>query len=201
MAQSHPRGARHRLRERPRQRSCPRRGPEGAARDVLAHRHPPHRVRPAHQRRPAPGSDHPPGPGLSPHPRPRRPSGTGARPWRPTPAGLRHHVRDTGPRAVRRTASVLDALVLLSGCGAPTSIVTIGEQTFTVEVARTPDAQRAGLSDRDDVPAGTGMLFPFDEPDLARSGWPAPGSRSTSLGSSTARSSRSRPCHRAISTS
>lgn len=64
---------------------------------------------------------------------------------------------------MRRTTS-LAALVLLSGCGTPTSTVTIGEQTFTVEVARTPDAQRAGLSDRDDVPTGTGMLFPFDEP-------------------------------------
>lgn len=65
---------------------------------------------------------------------------------------------------MRRTTSALAALVLLSGCGTPTSTVTIGEQTFTVEVARTPDAQRAGLSDRDDVAAGTGMLFPFDEP-------------------------------------
>lgn len=65
---------------------------------------------------------------------------------------------------MRRTTSVLAALVLLSGCGTPTSTVTIGEQTFTVEVADTPDAQRTGLSDRDDVPAGTGMLFPFDEP-------------------------------------
>lgn len=65
---------------------------------------------------------------------------------------------------MRRTAGVLAALVLLSGCGTSTSIVTIGEQTFTVEVSNTPDAQRTGLSDRDDVPAGTGMLFPFDEP-------------------------------------
>ncbi len=66
---------------------------------------------------------------------------------------------------MRRTTSALAALVLLTGCGAPTSTtVTIGEQTFTVEIADTPDAQRTGLSDRDDVPAGTGMLFPFDEP-------------------------------------
>ncbi|MET4224544.1 DUF192 domain-containing protein [Oerskovia enterophila] len=65
---------------------------------------------------------------------------------------------------MRHAVGVLAALVLLSGCGTPTSIVSIGEQTFTVEVADTPDTQRAGLSDRDDVPAGTGMLFPFDEP-------------------------------------
>lgn len=65
---------------------------------------------------------------------------------------------------MRRTTSALAALVLLTGCGTPTSTVTIGEQTFTVEIADTPDAQRTGLSDRDDVPAGTGMLFPFDEP-------------------------------------
>lgn len=65
---------------------------------------------------------------------------------------------------MRHAVGVLVALVLLSGCGTPTSIVSIGEQTFTVEVAETPDAQRAGLSDRDDVPAGTGMLFPFNEP-------------------------------------
>ena len=65
---------------------------------------------------------------------------------------------------MRRTTSALAALVLLSGCGAQTSIVTIGEQTFTVEVADTPEAQRTGLSDRDDVPVGTGMLFPFGDP-------------------------------------
>lgn len=66
---------------------------------------------------------------------------------------------------MRGAAGALAALVLLSGCGTPTSTtVTIGEQTFTVEVADTPDAQRTGLSGRDDVPAGTGMLFPFDEP-------------------------------------
>lgn len=65
---------------------------------------------------------------------------------------------------MRCTAGILAALVLLSGCGTSTSTVTIGEQTFTVEVADTSEAQRAGLSDRDDVPAGTGMLFPFDEP-------------------------------------
>ncbi|MBE7702268.1 DUF192 domain-containing protein [Oerskovia sp. Sa1BUA8] len=66
---------------------------------------------------------------------------------------------------MRGAAGALAALVLLAGCGTPTSTtVTIGEQTFTVEVADTPDAQRAGLSDRDDVPTGTGMLFPFEEP-------------------------------------
>ncbi|MEK8229365.1 hypothetical protein NKG05_30830 [Oerskovia sp. M15] len=74
----------------------------------------------------------------------------------PGPGRLRHHVRDTGSREVRRTASVLAALVLLSGCGTPASTVAIGEQTFTVEVADTPDAQRTGLSDRDDVPAAPG---------------------------------------------
>lgn len=42
--------------------------------------------------------------------------------------------------------------------------VTIKGHTWTVEIAQTPEAQRKGLSDRAELPEGTGMLFVYDEP-------------------------------------
>lgn len=66
---------------------------------------------------------------------------------------------------MRGVVGALVALVFLSGCGSPTTrTVTVGELHFTVEVADSPKVQRTGLSGRDEIPAGTGMLFPFDEP-------------------------------------
>jgi len=48
--------------------------------------------------------------------------------------------------------------------------VIFGPDTVTAEVARTADERAQGLMYRDDVPAGTGMLFVFE--DLAiRSFW------------------------------
>lgn len=41
--------------------------------------------------------------------------------------------------------------------------VIFGTDTVTAEVARTPDQRAKGLMYRDDVPAGTGMLFVFED--------------------------------------
>ena len=43
--------------------------------------------------------------------------------------------------------------------------VTIGQAAFLVEVAATPQQLANGLSRRASLPAGTGMLFPFDRAD------------------------------------
>ena len=48
--------------------------------------------------------------------------------------------------------------------------VIFGTDTVTAEVASTPAAREQGLMDRDDVPAGTGMLFVFPDAEL-RSFW------------------------------
>lgn len=42
--------------------------------------------------------------------------------------------------------------------------VRIGERSFSVEIASTDEARRKGLSERDDLRRGHGMLFPFDTP-------------------------------------
>ncbi len=42
----------------------------------------------------------------------------------------------------------------------PAAAIFVGETRFTVEVARTSTEQRIGLSGRDQLAAGTGMLFP-----------------------------------------
>ena len=47
----------------------------------------------------------------------------------------------------------------------PTAVVSIGGgHEFHVELATTPDQQRDGLSGRNALSQGTGMLFQFDEP-------------------------------------
>jgi uncharacterized protein len=40
-------------------------------------------------------------------------------------------------------------------------MVTIGQASFTAEVAATQEEQSLGLAGRDSIPEGTGMLFPF----------------------------------------
>ncbi len=45
----------------------------------------------------------------------------------------------------------------------PTSKVTIGEQTFLVTPARTPEELQKGLSDRGSLPKDQGMIFLFEE--------------------------------------
>ncbi|MEN9221288.1 MAG: DUF192 domain-containing protein [Thermostichus sp. BF3_bins_97] len=45
--------------------------------------------------------------------------------------------------------------------------VTIADQRFELEVARTPEQQRIGLMFRTDLPEDRGMWFPFDPPQPA----------------------------------
>ena len=56
--------------------------------------------------------------------------------------------------------------VFLSGCETTSSpdlpTVSIGEQTFYVEIADTPALQRTGLMAREYLPHNQGMLFVFD---------------------------------------
>lgn len=69
-------------------------------------------------------------------------------------------------------AGVLAAMAALvatsNGCSSPPALpiaqVRIGPAPiqFRVEVAHTDEQRRAGLRDRDNLPAGTGMLFRFD---------------------------------------
>lgn len=68
-------------------------------------------------------------------------------------------------RTSRIAATVCALALTLTGCTpAPkTQQITIGaDLTLTVELARTLEQQRTGLAGRDSIPAGTGMLFPFD---------------------------------------
>ncbi len=63
-----------------------------------------------------------------------------------------------------RPAAAVALALALAGCAGDspaTATVTIGSARFDVELARTADQQRAGLSDREALPAGTGMLFTF----------------------------------------
>jgi uncharacterized membrane protein (UPF0127 family) len=48
----------------------------------------------------------------------------------------------------------------------PRARVTIGVHVIDAEVADTPARQQRGLSGRPALPAGQGMLFVYDEPDL-----------------------------------
>lgn len=47
------------------------------------------------------------------------------------------------------------------------AIVTINNQRILVETARSAEQKSRGLSNRDSLPAGTGMLFIFNEPKVA----------------------------------
>lgn len=67
-------------------------------------------------------------------------------------------------------AAVAALVATTSGCGTPAlpvAQVRIGPAPvqFRVEVARTADQRRTGLQGRDELPAGTGMLFQFDRRD------------------------------------
>ncbi len=48
--------------------------------------------------------------------------------------------------------------------------VQVGEHTFEVEVAQTPDQQRQGLAGRTNLESERGMLFPY-EPAVERTFW------------------------------
>ena len=80
-------------------------------------------------------------------------------------------------RPVPGLAALTLALIPLAGCSAETAqraaTVTVGEDLeFQVEVADTPQQQSEGLSARQDLPAGTGMLITF-EPGKERQVWMA----------------------------
>ncbi len=47
-----------------------------------------------------------------------------------------------------------------------TATVQIGEQSWNVEIARTPEQRQQGLMLRESLEAGTGMLFKFEEEDF-----------------------------------
>ena len=46
----------------------------------------------------------------------------------------------------------------------PKGKVTIGQTSWTVEIANTADQRYQGLSDRKELPAGHGMLFMYPDP-------------------------------------
>ena len=59
------------------------------------------------------------------------------------------------------------ALLSVAACApedTPTPSVTVGEATFEVEIAATPDEMSKGLSGRDGLASGTGMLFVYEVP-------------------------------------
>lgn len=76
-------------------------------------------------------------------------------------------------RAPRTSAARVAALVGVLGgvlapgaCDAqpePEATVEVGDAVFVVELATSVAEQKEGLAGRTDVPAGTGMLFPFPE--------------------------------------
>jgi uncharacterized membrane protein (UPF0127 family) len=77
----------------------------------------------------------------------------------------------TTARALRRTAAVALLIATLAGpglaCGAqapsgPTA--TVRGKQVTLEIARTRAEQSLGLGQRDSLPWGHGMLFPYERP-------------------------------------
>lgn len=46
----------------------------------------------------------------------------------------------------------------------PTEKMTLRDQTFTLEIANTPDTRERGLMYRDEMPKNHGMIFIFDQP-------------------------------------
>ena len=74
--------------------------------------------------------------------------------------------------AVSRPGTAAPALLVLAllsvaACApeeTPTPSVTVGETTFEVEIAATPDEMSKGLSGRDGLAAGSGMMFVYEVP-------------------------------------
>ena len=72
---------------------------------------------------------------------------------------------DTG--TLRAVTAILLLGTLLAACGGgrglPEESVVIGNKTFILEVARTPEEQRTGLMHRKRMDADRGMIFVFPE--------------------------------------
>jgi len=64
----------------------------------------------------------------------------------------------------RRGLAVL-AVAVLAACSAPRpeATVEVGGEAFAVELADTANEQKEGLAGREEIPAGTGMLFTFGQ--------------------------------------
>jgi hypothetical protein len=69
-------------------------------------------------------------------------------------------------------AALVAAMMLAAGCDKPQSqpqpsaAVTIRGQSWQVELATTAEQRYRGLSDREDLPAGRGMLFIYPQPQI-----------------------------------
>ncbi|MDO5645921.1 MAG: DUF192 domain-containing protein [Dermabacter sp.] len=75
------------------------------------------------------------------------------------------HSVEVGVIGKARAVLTLALASLLVGCAhreAPTVTVAVGDIEFRVEVAQGEQAQRDGLSGRESLPEGTGMLFAFE---------------------------------------
>ena len=64
-----------------------------------------------------------------------------------------------------RHALAVLVVALLAACSSPRpeATVEVGGEVFAVEVADTASEQKEGLAGREEIPAGTGMLFQFGE--------------------------------------
>ena len=65
----------------------------------------------------------------------------------------------------RRVLPVLAVVVAVAACSSPRpeATVEVGGEVFAVELADTASEQKEGLAGREEIPASTGMLFPFAE--------------------------------------
>lgn len=69
------------------------------------------------------------------------------------------------------TVAAVVAIALLTACQADETIpLQVGEHTFEVEIADTPELRERGLMFRNDLDVDAGMLFVFDD-DRPRSFW------------------------------
>jgi uncharacterized membrane protein (UPF0127 family) len=84
------------------------------------------------------------------------------------------YMRITPFQLIVRRGLLLTLLLAPLGCGTtppastagvatlPITHMKIGDQQFTIEIARSEDEQRTGLMHRPSLPADHGMIFPFD---------------------------------------
>jgi uncharacterized protein len=83
-----------------------------------------------------------------------------------TPAGGEQGARSGAPGTRRPSAAARQGSTSArqaTGPGPNHAWVIFGKDTVVAEVARTEAAREHGLMDRQEVPAGTGMLFVFDD--------------------------------------